>query len=70
MPSNNSSPENLDLVWGAAAIGRELGLKNDRQAFYILEKGLLPAKKVGCQWVTSRHAIRRYFAELFPGAAA
>ncbi|TIT36192.1 MAG: DNA-binding protein [Mesorhizobium sp.] len=60
----------LDLVWGAAAIARELGLKNERQAFYILEKGLLPAKKVGAQWVTSRHAIRTYFADLVPVEAA
>ncbi|MCH4560312.1 DNA-binding protein [Mesorhizobium jarvisii] len=59
----------LDLVWGAAAIGRELNL-SERQTYYVLEKGLLPGKKVGAQWVTSRHAIRTYFADLVPVEAA
>ncbi|TRC92190.1 DNA-binding protein [Mesorhizobium sp. WSM4303] len=56
--------QGLGLVWGAAAIARELNLKNERQAFYILETGLLPARKVGRQWVASRAALRAYFENL------
>lgn len=53
----------LDLLWGAAAIARELNLKT-RKAFYLLEAGQLPAKKIGKQWVSSRHALRDHFADL------
>lgn len=73
IPSNNipsHEDQGLGLVWGAAAIARELNLKNERQAFYILESGLLPAKKVGRQWVTSRDTLRAYFADVMSGAAA
>ncbi|MEW6630310.1 MAG: DNA-binding protein [Pseudomonadota bacterium] len=69
--SNPSNIEiNLDLVWGVRAITRELGLESERKVFYLLEQGRIPAKKVGAQWVTSRHAIRKYFADLLPGEAA
>lgn len=55
-------------VWGAAAIAREAGLANVRQAFYLLEQGVIPAKKIkgkksegnrGGRWVSTRRAIRR-----------
>lgn len=51
--------EGLDLVWGARAIGELIG-RNPRQAFYLLEKGELPAKRVGALWVASRAALRRH----------
>lgn len=72
-PSNiqhTTEEQGLGLVWGAAAIARELNLKNERQAFYILESGLLPAKKVGRQWVASRAALHAYFNSLLSGEAA
>jgi hypothetical protein len=37
------------IVWGAEAIGRVIG-RNPRQAFYLLEKGALPARKVRGIW--------------------
>ena len=40
-------------VWGAAAIGKLIG-RNPRQCFYLLERGIIPAKKVGNLWVTSK----------------
>ena len=63
------SDENLDTpIWGAEAIGREAGcIDNDgnvdlRRTFYLLEKRLLPAVKVGRQWSSTRRRLRRFFS--------
>ena len=61
--TTDSSNTELELIWGAASIGRELSVST-RQAFYLLESGRLPAKKVGRQWCTSRKALRQYFADI------
>ena len=50
----------LDLVWGAAAIGKEIG-RTERQAFHLLETGRLPARKVGLQWVAARGELQNFF---------
>jgi hypothetical protein len=42
-----------DLIWGAEAI-----------ADYQPERGLIPAGKVGDQWVASRRALQDYFAKI------
>lgn len=42
-----------DLVWGAEAIAKFLG-RTRRSTFHLLEKGELPARKVGGRWVASR----------------
>ncbi len=55
----NTTDETLDLVWGAKAIGECIG-RNPRQTFYLLEKGELPAKRIGALWVASRDALRRH----------
>ncbi|TPK42622.1 MULTISPECIES: DNA-binding protein [unclassified Mesorhizobium] len=52
----------IDLVWGAAAIGKEIKQK-PRQAFHMLEAGLLPARKVGNRWVADRGKLRKFFLE-------
>lgn len=44
-------------LWGAKAIGDELGLP-ERKTFYLLEKGLLPARKIGRIWVSTRKELR------------
>jgi hypothetical protein len=45
-------------IWGADRIAREIGL--DRQATYhLLSRGLLPAKRVGRRWVSSRTRLRQ-----------
>jgi hypothetical protein len=55
-------------IWGAEAIGREAGCLDDkgnvdlRRTFYLLEKGLLPAVKVGRQWSSTPRRLRRFFA--------
>ncbi len=53
----NTSPE---LIWGASAIARVIG-RTDRQTFHMLDKGILPAKRVGNRWVAERGALMRFF---------
>ena len=51
-----------DLIWGGSAIAKAIG-RTDRQTFNMLEKGLLPAKKVGERWVASRAKLVAFFME-------
>jgi hypothetical protein len=59
---NNSEKPNgddrLDVLHGAENIGAYLGL-NERQTFYLLERGKLPAKKLGGKWITTKQQLRR-----------
>lgn len=43
-------------VWGAKAIGNEMGL-TERQTFHLLERGLLPAKKIGDKWLADANQL-------------
>ena len=53
--------KNLDMpIWGAEAIGKEIG-KTKREAFYGLERGHIPGKKVGGQWISTPRALRKRF---------
>lgn len=54
--------EPLDLVWGAEAIANEIQV-TPRRAFYLLEHGELPAKKVGGRWVAARRSLRSRFLD-------
>jgi hypothetical protein len=49
-----------DLIWGAEAIGIEIG-KSERDARYLLKTGVIPADKFGRQWVASRRRLRKHF---------
>ena len=60
---------NLDLLWGAPAIAAELNTTT-RRVFYLLETAQIPAQKVGRQWVSSRQALRQFFAALSSSADA
>jgi hypothetical protein len=55
-----------DLIWGAEAIAGALNRKV-RPVYYQLERGLIPAGKIGDQWVASRQTLREHFAKLTPG---
>ena len=54
--------QRLDLVWGAEAIAAEIGV-GIRRAFYLLEKGSIPAKKVQGRWVVERRKLQAFFTE-------
>ena len=43
----------LDILWGAAAIGAAISI-NRRKAFYLLEGGFIPGKRVAGRWVAVR----------------
>jgi hypothetical protein len=49
----------VDVVWGAREIARLIG-KTPRATFHLLEKGQLPARKIGKQWVASQKALRAH----------
>lgn len=44
--------QQLKPVWGAEKIGEILGT-SVRKTFYLLEKGLVPARKVGGSWMST-----------------
>jgi hypothetical protein len=54
----NDNDQNTDLLWGAEAIGKAIG-RGPRAVFHLLEKGVLPAKRVGKRWVASREKLLR-----------
>ena len=51
-------PLSDDLLWGAEAISKFIGV-NRRRTFYYLESGSLPGVKVGGVWVASRERLRK-----------
>jgi hypothetical protein len=65
--AKTANPLGGDLLFGAEAISKEIG-QSVRKTFYLLEKGLLPAGKVGGQWVGSSGTIREHFKKITAGA--
>jgi len=56
----SQSPSN-DFVWGAAAIGREIG-RTPRQAFHLLSKGRIKsARQVGKNYCAHKATLRKEF---------
>ncbi len=52
----NSERPKPKPVWGAERIAKYLGVPV-RKAFYILEKGFVPARKVGGCWLTTEQEL-------------
>ncbi|MDI7865064.1 DNA-binding protein [Rhizobiaceae bacterium n13] len=50
----------MDLVWEVSEIAKIIG-RTERQTFYMLKAGQLPAKKVGGRWVAERGQLQRFF---------
>lgn len=53
----------LDLVWGGEDIAKLIG-RSRRITFHLLEKGELPAKKVGGRWVAERGRLVAFFTQM------
>lgn len=51
-----------DLVWGGEEIAKVIG-RTARVTFQLLDKGELPAKKVGGRWVASRSKLFAFFMD-------
>lgn len=62
-----AEPGNLELVWGAAAIAALIG-RTTKATLHMLERGQIPARKVGARWCATRKALADFF-EATEGAA-
>jgi hypothetical protein len=56
-----SDNNDFGIIRGADAISRTLGLTKER-AFWLLEKGILPASKEGRIWVTTKERLRQFYS--------
>ncbi len=54
--------EQIDLIWGGEEIAKII-MRTPRITFSLLEKGELPAKKVGGRWVAERSKLIAFFME-------
>jgi len=52
----------LDLIWEVSDIAKLIG-RSARQTFHMLNKGELPAKKVGGRWVAERSKLIAFFMD-------
>jgi hypothetical protein len=55
----NSSDNRPRAIWGAEAIAEVLGLPL-RKTYYLLEKELVPARKVGSSWQTTQGELEDF----------
>lgn len=62
MPDKGEQVQNIDLVWGATEIAKVIG-RSARSTFHMLEKGELPARKVGSRWVADRRNLIDFFKQ-------
>jgi hypothetical protein len=49
-----------DILHGAAEIAAYINVDH-RRAFYLLEKGYIPAVKTGATWTSTKSRLRRHF---------
>lgn len=63
MPDNTDTNRESDFLHGAAAIAK---FRNEpkRRTYYLLERGLLPAAKLGDSWEASKERLREHQREL------
>jgi hypothetical protein len=64
----NETDLGQDLVWGVAAIGREIK-RTPRQTYHLLETGKLPARKFGGRWVSTTSRLKKFFSAVIDGEA-
>jgi len=58
---NNEDSTSKDFVWGAAAIGREIG-RTPRQAYHLLSRGRIKsARQVGKNYCAHKPTLRKEF---------
>jgi len=62
MANDSRSTENnpLGIVRGAAAIAAAIGVSS-RRAYWLLERGVLPAVKEGHVWTSTLDRLRRFY---------
>lgn len=62
---SNQSRNDDAPIWGAKAIAEAIN-RSERQTYWLLQSGQIPAQKVGDRYVTTWRKLR----ELFEGTAA
>ena len=65
-PANEPESLRNDVLWGVKALAEEIN-RTERQTFYLLETGQLPAKKVGGRWCSTRTTLREFFNPIYIG---
>jgi hypothetical protein len=58
-PSKQDDHDPNDILWGAVAIGRAIGVDR-RRAYFLLEHQKIPARQIGRSWVASRRRLYKY----------
>jgi hypothetical protein len=64
-----AKPLASDLLWGTEGIAAEVGLP-ERVAYHLLRTGVLPGRKIGGKWCSSRSALRDCFKQIISESAA
>jgi hypothetical protein len=64
----NDDNLSADLLKGVTKIAAFIE-EPPRRTYYLLEKGLLPAGKLGSTWIASKAKLRARFAEITAGGA-
>ena len=67
---SNSAPEDIasDKLSGVAEISDFID-EDKRRTYYLLEKKLLPAGKLGSIWIASKKLLREHYHQLTSGTA-
>jgi hypothetical protein len=50
------------LIWGAGPIANLLRIKKQK-AYYLLQRGLIPARKVGDEWVAEEGKLLAFLTD-------
>lgn len=62
LPRREQKLDPADALWGCRAIAEFIG-KSERATYHMLERGLLPARRLGGQWVARRSRLLEIFGE-------
>jgi hypothetical protein len=61
--SDDQSAPAADNLRGVKKIAEHIG-ETERRTYYLLEKKLIPAGKLGATWIASRRALAEHFGRL------
>jgi hypothetical protein len=67
MDTATKPPLERDLIWGLAAIGREID-RTERQMLHLVDKDVLPIMKIAGRYCASRSGLRKHFAAILGDA--